>query len=181
VPADIGLLFTLPGERWYRAMVNVAGTLNLDWAFDALAPDLAGRADRFALLDDMIRATPPGAHGLAYLPYLSESGIIAPVVDPHARAQFDGLSPRHDRACLFRAVLEGVAFAMHDLFDALGFDGERVLLTGGGAQNPLWVQMICDLIGRPVEVPDGSQFGAGAAALAPALARWRAARDRLLG
>jgi sugar (pentulose or hexulose) kinase len=216
-PADIGLMFTLPGERWYRAMVNVAGTLNLDWAFDALAPDLAGRADRFVLLDDMIRATPPGAHGLAYLPYLSESGIIAPVVDPHARAQFDGLSPRHDRACLFRAVLEGVAFALRDLFVALRFEGERVLLTGGGAQNPLWVQMICDLIGRPVEVPHGSQFGArgaallaataagdfpsivaasaavagrgrryrpdpaAAAALAPALARWRVARDRLLG
>lgn len=216
-PADMGLLFTLPGERWYRAMVNVAGTLNLDWAFSALAPDLADKPERFALLDAMLRDTPPGAHGLTYLPYLSESGIIAPRVDPAARAQFAGLSPRHDRACLFRAVLEGVAFAMRDLFDALSFDGDRVLLTGGGAQNPQWVQMICDLIGKPVEVPEGSQFGArgaallaataagafpninaasasvagkgriyrpdetGAIALAPALDRYRQARDRLLG
>ena len=215
-PADIGLLFTLPGQRWYRAMVNVAGTLNLDWAFDALAPDLARRSERFAMLDDMLRTTPPGARGVTYLPYLSDSGIIAPSVDPLARAQFAGLSPRHDRACLFRAVLEGVAFAMRDLFDALAFDGDRVLLTGGGAQNPLWVQMICDLIRTPVEVPEGSQFGArgaallaataagafssigaasasvagrgtlyvpnadGAAALAPALDRYRQARDRLL-
>ena len=169
-PADMGLLFTLPGERWYRAMVNVAGTLNLDWAFSALAPDIADKPERFALLDDMLRATPPGANGLTYLPYLSESGIIAPRVDPAARAQFAGLSPRHDRACLFRAVLEGVAFAMRDLFDTLSFDGDRVLLTGGGAQNPLWVQMICDLIGTPVEVPDGSQFGARGAALLAATA-----------
>ena len=169
-PADIGLLFTLPGERWYRAMVNVAGTLNLDWAFAALAPDIAGMPNRFSLLDEMLRSTPPGAHGLVYLPYLSESGIIAPKVDPAARAQFAGLSPRHDRACMFRAVLEGVAFAMRDLFDALSFGGDRVLLTGGGAQNPHWVQMICDLIGKPVEVPEGSQFGARGAALLAATA-----------
>jgi len=169
-PAGIGLLFTLPGDRWYRAMVNVAGTLNLDWAFETLAPDLAGRSDRFAALDAMLAATPTGAHGLTYLPYLSESGIIAPRVDRMARAQFSGLTPRHDRACLFRAITEGVAFAMVDLLDALSFDGERLLLTGGGARNDIWVQMICDLIGKPVEVPHGSQFGARGAALLAATA-----------
>lgn len=216
-PSDLGLLFTLPGERWYRAMVNVAGTLNLDWAFCALAPDLAARPDRFELASQMLMDTPEGAHGLTYLPYLSESGIIAPRVDPIARAQFVGLTPRHDRALLFRAVFEGVAFAMRDLFDLLDFSGDRVSLTGGGAQNSLWTQMICNLIGKPVEVPHGSQFGArgaallaataagqfatinsasatvagkgrlfepdraSAARLAPALARYREARDRLLG
>lgn len=169
-PANIGLLFTLPGDRWYRAMVNVAGTLNLDWAFETLAPDLAGRADRFAMLDAMLSATPVGARGLTYLPYLSESGIIAPRVDRMARAQFSGLTPRHDRACLFRAIMEGVAFAMVDLLDALSFDGERMRLTGGGARNDLWVQMICDLVGKPVEVPHGSQFGARGAALLAATA-----------
>jgi sugar (pentulose or hexulose) kinase len=169
-PADIGLLFTLPGHRWYRAMVNVAGTLNLDWAFETLAPDLSGRADRFAALDTMLSATPAGAHGLTYLPYLSESGIIAPRVNRTARAQFSGLTPRHDRACLFRAIVEGVAFAMVDLLDALSFDGERMLLTGGGARNDIWVQMICDLVGKPVEVPHGSQFGARGAALLAATA-----------
>ncbi len=169
-PADIGLLFTLPGHRWYRAMVNVAGTLNLDWAFSALAPDIADRPERFDILDAMVDAVPPGSDGLVYLPYLSESGIIAPRVDPLARAQFHGLSPRHGRAHLFRAVLEGVAFAMKDLFDMLSFDGDRVLLTGGGAQNPLWTQMICDLIGKTVQVPNGSQFGARGAALLAATA-----------
>lgn len=169
-PADIGLLFTLPGERWYRSMVNVAGTLNLDWAFSALAPDVADKPQRFDMLNAMLAESPRGANGLVYLPYLSESGIIAPRVDPLARAQFAGLSPRHQRADMFRAVLEGVAFAMKDLFDLLSFDGDRVLLTGGGAQNPHWVQMICDLIDTPVEVPNGSQFGARGAALMAATA-----------
>jgi sugar (pentulose or hexulose) kinase len=169
-PADIGLLFTLPGERWYRSMVNVAGTLNLDWAFSALAPDIADKPQRFDMLNAMLAESRPGANGLVYLPYLSESGIIAPRVDPLARAQFAGLSPRHQRSDLFRAVLEGVAFAMKDLFDLLSFNGDRVLLTGGGAQNPHWVQMICDLIDTPVEVPHGSQFGARGAALMAATA-----------
>lgn len=169
-PADIGLLFTLPGRRWYRAMLNVAGTSNLDWAFATLAPDLAQRPDRFAELDRMLDATPPGAQGLTYLPYLSDSGIIAPRVDRLARAQFDGLSPRHDRACLFRAVIEGVAFAIRDLLDALSFKGDRLLLVGGGAQNERWVQMICDVVGKPVIVPEGSQFGARGAALLAATA-----------
>ncbi len=169
-PADVGLLFSLPGDRWYRAMVNVAGTLNLDWAFAALAPDIAARPDRFEMMTAMIGEVPPGADGLVYLPYLSESGIIAPVVDQRARAQFYGLSPRHQRPALFRAVLEGVAFAMCDLFDALEYSGERVLMSGGGAQNPTWVQMIADASGLEVHVPDGTQFGARGAALLAATA-----------
>jgi sugar (pentulose or hexulose) kinase len=172
-PANIGLLFTLPGSRWYRAMINVAGTLNLDWAFSTLAPDLAQDPSRFAKLNEMLAETPVGVGGLTYLPYLSDSGIIAPQVDRTARAQFSGLTPRHDRAAMFRAVIEGVAFAMVDLLDALSFDGERMLLTGGGAKNPVWVQMICDLVKRPIEVPDGSQFGARGAALLAATAAGR--------
>ncbi len=163
-PPDVGLLFTLPANRWYRAMVNVAGTLNLDWAFATLAPEIAGRADRFDLLDAMLDATPPGAHGLTYLPYLSQSGIIAPVVDPAARAQFSGLTPRHDRACMFRAVVEGVSLAMADLLDALSFQGDRLVLVGGGARNDRWSQMIADITGRQVVVPTGTQFGARGAA-----------------
>ena len=112
----------------------------------------------------MLDSTPPGASGLTYLPYLSDSGLIAPIVDPSARAQFSGLAPRHDRACLFRAVIEGVAFAMLDLLDALSFEGERVLLMGGGARNDRWVQMLCDLLGKPVVIPHGTQFGARGAA-----------------
>jgi sugar (pentulose or hexulose) kinase len=169
-PPDIGLLFSLPGALWYRSMVNVAGTLNLDWAIDALAPDLSGRADRYEAVTKLAAAVPPGALGVTYLPYLSESGIIAPSVDPAARAQFAGLSPRHGRAELFRAVFEGVAFALKDLVDALGFEGPSVLLTGGGARSAFWVQMIADVLGRSIHVPAGTQFGARGAALLAATA-----------
>lgn len=170
-PRDVGLLFSLPGDLWYRSMVNVAGTLNLDWAIDTLAPDLATLPDRYAHVTDLAMASPAGARDLVYLPYLSDSGIIAPVVDRTARAQFAGLSPRHGRADLFRAVFEGVAFALRDLFDTLGFEDGSVLLTGGGARSAFWSQMIADILERPIVVPDGTpQYGARGAALLAATA-----------
>lgn len=169
-PPGIGLLFPLPGKGWYRAMSNAAGTHNLDWTFDSLAPDIADRDDRFSLLDAMLDETPVGASGVSFLPFLSDIGIIAPIIDPSARAQFAGLAPRHTRAHLFRAVIEGVAFAMADLLKALSFRGDQMLLTGGGARNDRWVQMICDLADKPVHVPLGSQFGARGAAWLGAVA-----------
>ncbi|MGV0877833.1 FGGY-family carbohydrate kinase [Martelella sp. FLE1502] len=169
-PRDMGLLFTLPGHCWYRSMVNVAGTLNLDWAIDSLAPDLRARPNCYAVINDMVGAVEKGAEGVTYLPYLSESGIIAPVVDPTARAGFSGLTPRHGRPALFRAVFEGVAFAFADLFAVLGAPEGRIVLTGGGAQSPLWCQMIADVTERELFVPDGTQFGARGAALLAATA-----------
>ncbi len=169
-PPDIGLLFSLPGDVWYRSMVNVAGTLNLDWAIDALAPDLAARLDRYEAVTAMASSVPEGSRGLTFLPYLSESGIIAPRVDHTARAQFAGLSPAHGRPDLFRAVFEGVAFALEDLVEALGYDGSSLVLTGGGARSAFWTQMIADIVGRTVIVPEGTQFGARGAALIAATA-----------
>lgn len=167
---DVGLLFSLPGGTWYRAMVNVAGTLNLDWATQLLAPDLVGTGDGFARLNDEIAAVPIGARGVSYLPYLSASGIIAPVVDPTARAQFAGLSPAHGRAEMLRAVLEGVAFAIADLAEALDLAPDApVTLTGGGSNSRLWCDMIAEVLEREVTVPEGSEFGARGAAMLAAV------------
>ena len=169
-PPDLGLLFSLPGDVWYRAMVNVAGTLNLDWAIGALAPDLLDRPDRYQHVTALAESVPPGANGLTYLPYLSDSGIIAPVVSRTARAQFAGLTSRHGRPELFRAVFEGVALALADLLDALAFEGGEIVLTGGGGRSPFWTQMIADVTGTRITVPEGTQFGARGAALIAATA-----------
>lgn len=170
-PADIGLLFTLPGERWFRAMVNVAGTLNLDWALATLAPELDGDIDAF---ETLARDAPPGANGASWLPYLSESGIIAPLVDAGARAGFAGLVPRTTRGDLARAVYEGVAFAIADCVDGLAPAAEApVRLIGGGARSDFWSQTIADVLGRPLERPAGEQFGARGAAVLGAVAAGR--------
>lgn len=165
-PPDLGLLFSLPERHWFRAMVNVAGTLNLDWAAGLLFPDLAGRDDLLAQVEAAARAQPVGAGGAVYLPYLSESGIIAPVASVTARAQFAGLTPVHDRAAMIRAVYEGVAFSIADLCDLLAPPRDApIVLTGGGGRSAFWCDMIAEAAGRAVVVPEGQEFGARGAAL----------------
>lgn len=170
-PPDLGLLFSLPDRHWFRAMVNVAGTLNLDWAVALLCPDLRDRPDRWERVTALAAAEPVGARGVAFLPYLSESGIIAPVVDRQARAQFAGLSPAHGRESLLRAVYEGVAFAIADLCDLLAPPGDAALtLAGGGGRSAFWCDLIAAATGREVVVPPGREFGARGAALLAAVA-----------
>ncbi|WBU61654.1 xylulokinase [Paracoccus albus] len=169
-PANIGLLFSLPDGHWFRAMVNVAGTLNLDWVISVLTPDLAEDPDRYDAVTAMAERSAIGANGVVYLPYLSESGIIAPVVAPDARAQFANLSARHNRDDMIRAVFEGVAFAMRDLIALLPGKSESLRLTGGGSQSSFWSQMIADILQMEVRVPRGSEFGARGAALLAATA-----------
>lgn len=164
-PPDLGLLFSLPGGLWMRSMVNVAGTSNLDWVLRSLCPDLARDPDPYAALEALAEAVPPGAGGAVYLPYLSEVGIIAPAVSAAARAQFAGLAPGHGRPELVRAVYESLAYAIRDCFAAMAERPATVLLSGGGGRSRFWSQMIADVLGLPVEIPDGGEYGACGAAL----------------
>lgn len=164
-PPDLGLLFTLPEKAWFRSMVNVAGTLNLDWAISTLLGETTRDAALFTRLDDMVSGVPIGSEGVVFLPYLSDSGIIAPVFDQRARAGFFGLTPRHGRPQMMRAVYEGVILAIRDLFQHLPPVEGDILLTGGGANSRVWTQMLADALGRAIAVPAGSEFGARGAAL----------------
>lgn len=176
-PADLGLSFCLPPDKWLRAMVTVAGTTNLDWAtrlfFSAEATAAPDQTTLFADLEQIAASSPPGARGVLYLPYLSAAGIITPVVQPGARAQFGGMTQEHTRADLLRAVYEGVALSVRDGFDVIPAPVESIRLSGGGAKSAFWSQMIADCTGRQVIVPAGSEFGArGAAALGAVALEW---------
>jgi len=172
-PADLGLLFTIPGGLWLRTMVNVAGTVNLDWLLGTLCPDLADAPDRYARLEALAATGGIGAGGALYVPYLSEAGIIAPRFAPLARGGFVGLTPRHGRAHLVRAVYEGVAYGIRDCFAVMRRPVERIRLVGGGARSAFWSQMLADVVGVEVEIPEGSEFGAkGAAMLAATGLGW---------
>jgi sugar (pentulose or hexulose) kinase len=172
-PPDLGLLFTVPGDMWLRVMVNVAGTISLDWLVETMCPDLAGRPDLHARLEEMADSAGIGADGVTYLPFLSDSGIIAPRVERHARAGFAGLSPRHGRAHLVRAVYEGTILAIRDCFEAMARPFDRIRLIGGGARSAFWSQMLADVMQRPVDIPAGGEFGAKGAALLAATAAGR--------
>jgi xylulokinase len=138
-------------------MLSAAGALS--WARDALAPE----AD-FASLVSGAADWSPGAEGLTFLPYLA--GERTPHADPEARGAFAGLSLRHDRSALIRAVLEGVAFGLADSLDlirAVGLEPDHGRVSGGGSRSDLWLQILASVLALPLErmaVPEGAAFGA---------------------
>jgi len=164
-----GLLFILPGNLWMRTMVNTAGTTVLDWALTTLTPEIAG-GDAYVRLGELAATAPPHSRGVMFVPYLSASGVIAPRIEPGARAGFVGLAPHHGRAEIVRAVYEGIAHAIRHCFADIGATLSVIRLSGGGARSPMWAQMIADATGTPVEVPVGTEFGAKGAALCVATA-----------
>src|SRR5205807_4477312 len=107
---------------------------------------------------------PAGTEGLVFLPYLS--GERTPHADPDARGAFVGLSVRHDRGALVRAVLEGVAFGLRDSLDLVGELGARPgvgRVSGGGARSELWLQIVASALELPLQrvaVDEGAAFGA---------------------
>ncbi|MCV6830233.1 FGGY-family carbohydrate kinase, partial [Yersinia pestis subsp. pestis] len=114
-------------------------------------------------------ASPAGARGLLFLPYLN--GERCPHPDPAARGAFIGLTACHNRGDVARAVMEGVVHAlvdMHTLMKPLGINGRVVKTSGGGARSPLWRQMQADIFGCDVLTTKGAAEGAafGAALVA---------------
>lgn len=97
-------------------------------------------------------ALPAGADGLLFLPYLM--GERSPVWDARASGSLLGLGLRHGRMHLYRAVLEGVAFALqHNIASAMTSTGtldEALIVVGGAARSDLWMQIVADVTGRPV-------------------------------
>jgi sugar (pentulose or hexulose) kinase len=173
----VGLLFCLPGNRWLRAMVNVAGTTSLDWFVEQFcAAERAAAHSREALytgLEQLACQSAPGANGVLFLPYLSALGITTPFWEPAARAEFFGLTDRHTRGDLLRALYEGIALSIRDGYAVQPAPVREIRLSGGGARSAFWSQMIADSTGCPVVVPAGAEFGAkGAALLAGVAIGW---------
>lgn len=170
--APVGLHFAIPAGGFLRVMVNIAGTANIDWAIARFLAHLP-EPERLAALMAEAEASPPGALGLTWLPYLSGQGIVAPFLDPHARGALCGLEEVHGTAEILRAIHEGVAYAIRDCFDALGALPDSLVLAGGGGRSPFWAQVIADVLSRPVLVPEGGEQGARGAALLATVAAGR--------
>jgi xylulokinase len=108
--------------------------------------------------------TPPGAEGLVFLPYLT--GERTPHLDPLASGVFLGLTARHARGHMTRALMEGVLFAMRDgleIMRDLGVRPKEIRATGGGATSELWLRLQADVYGLPVhrlEIEEGAAYGA---------------------
>lgn len=108
--------------------------------------------DAHRLLEAGAARIPPGAEGVLFLPYLM--GERSPIWDARASGAFLGLSLFHTRAHLYRAVLEGIAFALRHNIEAGRRStqqlDDRLIVVGGAARSDLWMQIFADVTGWPV-------------------------------
>ncbi len=151
----MGVMLSAAGSfRWYR---DTLGDLEVEKAAQL------GR-DPYDLLTSAAAEVPPGSEGLLFLPYLT--GERTPYPDPNARGVFFGLSLRHGKAYMTRAVLEGVTYGLRDsleLMRDLGIEINEVRASGGGARSPLWLSIMADIFNtniKTVNTTEGAAYGA---------------------
>ncbi|MBW3634063.1 MAG: hypothetical protein KY456_13650, partial [Chloroflexi bacterium] len=159
--------FALPGRYSIDGGMSTTGALTR-WFRDNLggeemAAEAAGGPNAYAALAEAAGRVPPGAEGLICLPYFA--GERTPINDPDARGVYAGLTLSHTKAHLYRASLEGTAYGVrHNLetMSAMGAPPRRLVAVGGGAKNPLWLQIVSDVSGLPQDVPErttGASYG----------------------
>ncbi len=158
----------VPG-RWHVMGVMLSAGGSLRWLRDTIAgPErevgrLSG-ADPYEVMIAEAAQVAPGCEGLLFLPYLT--GERTPYPDPNARGAFVGLTLRHGKGALVRAVLEGVSYGLRDsleLLRALQIPIQQVRASGGGARSALWRQIMADIFGAElvtINITEGAAFGA---------------------
>ena len=154
--------YALAPGRWVVGGAISNGGVVLQWAGDALAPDLGPHAE--AQVAALAAGVAPGSDGLMMLPYLLSER--APLWGPPESGAYVGLTRHHRRPHLVRAALEGVCLQLALVLDSLrdaGNEVREIRATGGFARSPLWRQMLADVLGMPIgfaSAPEGSAFGA---------------------
>ena len=160
----------LPGV-YHRMGVTLAAAGSYQWYANSFAAaekaaQEQGGPDVYFILDKEAEATPAGSEGLIYLPYLT--GERCPLQDPNARGVFFGIHSRHTRGHFNRAVMEGVAYSLRQVYELL-IEGSDVtttefIVSGGGSKSPLWCQILSDVFNAPISVvpaaADGGAYGA---------------------
>jgi xylulokinase len=149
----------VPG-MWHFMGVMLSAAGSLQWYRDTLAPSTS--------FDDLLKeaeSVPAGSEGLQFLPYLS--GERTPHPDPLARGAWVGLTLRHGRGHLTRAVLEGVSFGLKDSFMLIRNAGlgeiRQVRASGGGTKGALWRQILASVLETElvtVNTTEGAAYGA---------------------
>jgi xylulokinase len=145
--------------RWFRDQLEVPGKLMNEHP----------EKDAYVILDDIASEVGVGSDNLIFLPHMMV-GERAPYWDEYLRGGFIGLTVSHTKAHLFRAVLEGVAYAMKYSIEAAketGIKINRATLVDGGARSPLWRQIIADVTGVKMDyIPEAQGAPLGDAILA---------------
>ncbi len=155
-------------NTWHIMGVHQAAGLSLKWFRDNFCIEEKRTAqlmdvDPYVLMDREAEKVSPGSNGLIYLPYLM--GERTPHRDPNAKGVFFGLSAKHDKRDMLRAVMEGVVYSLKDsmeIIKGMGVAIKEIRASGGGGRSRLWRQMQADVFGTgitTVSSVEGPAFG----------------------
>ncbi|HEX7055674.1 MAG TPA: FGGY family carbohydrate kinase, partial [Bacilli bacterium] len=140
------------------------GGLGFAWSYKLLHDRTEMKKSEIRALTEKMREITPGSDGVMFLPFLVGSGT--PFFHPDDTAAWIGLRYRTDRATMMRAVMEGIAYNICDsiqVFQKMGLSLEHIRLGAGGSRNPVWCQIIADVLGYAIDilaVQDASTLGA---------------------
>jgi xylulokinase len=159
--------FLQAGEFAFAGGTSTSGSLT-QWFREQFAPielaaERSGGPNAYAALEGLAASSPIGANGLVALPYFA--GERTPLHDAKARGLLFGLTLKHTRGDIYRAILEGVAYGIRHNLETMAEEGvqaQRILVSGGGVQNRLWLQVIADVCGIDLVLPDqtaGASYG----------------------
>lgn len=189
-PKTLTYSHIVPG-MWYSVSATNAAALCMRWLRDTfylgsdrvgLGSDRVGLGDNdtkrlyttlkdpkglYSLIDREAGASPIGANGVFFHPYLQ--GERCPYWDSNLRASFTGVSISSTRSDFARALMEGVAFSLRDCYrtlEEMKLPVKRIFLIGGGARSPLWSEIVANVFNRPVLVPKPGDASFGACLLA---------------
>lgn len=163
-PTLINYPFAVPG-LWYTITGTNSCASAHRWLRDRFFSQHGAAA--FEHMDALAAATPPGALGLLFHPYLQ--GERAPHWDPLLRADFIGMTFRHEPKHFVRALYEGIACSLRDVleqFRAQGLNMQSMRIAGGGARSACWRQIVADVLGVEVLLPRVTDASFGAALIA---------------
>ncbi len=158
-PQERLFCYFLTEKHWVIGGAVNNGGIVLQWIRDQLGDAEIATAKQlnrepYDLLIDLAHSVAPGADGLIFHPYLA--GERAPIWDANASGSFVGLTLRHTKANLIRAVLEGIAFnlnlVLQALQDCIG-KPKSIQATGGLVKSLLWRQILADVFAQEITVP----------------------------
>lgn len=155
--------------KWHMMGVSLTGGGALDWFVKNLCAEIGSKSkSAFEILNEEAAEIAAGSEGLFFLPYLA--GERTPHADPDARGSLVGLTLKHGRGHIARAIMEGVTYAMRDslaIIQEMGVPVKQIRASGGGSKSPLWRQLQANVFGQPAVTINAEQGpGYGVALLA---------------
>ncbi|HYW34481.1 MAG TPA: gluconokinase [Balneolaceae bacterium] len=159
--------YALTENQWVIGGPINNGGVALQWVRDNIFDELNHSiSDIYEVLMERAKKVQAGANGLLFLPYLT--GERAPYWDADMKGVFFGLTLKHDRNDMIRAVLEGVMYQMNEVVQTLreaGIHPREIRATGGFTQSALWRQIMADVFDKQILVPSHTSSACFGAAL----------------